>query len=357
MAKTQNTQSATPAPVYAVFGPDDYLRRKAVDRIKTDVLGTDRDRMALAEFEGETAQLADVLDECRTASLLAPLRLIIVYNADKFLREPQTNEAEEVVTDRKPKKTRRQTLEEYLDSPCPTGVLLLVCKSWPKGTKLYKLVEKIGRNIPCETPKGAALPGWLANQAPEAHGVRLEPHAARRLADLVGPQLGLLDMELSKLATYVLPRTTIRVEDVDELVGASREEKVFILADLISAADAGGALALWDQVMAMDRKAEFRAVGGLRYAFARLAEAKRLVGQGLSLFDAARAAGIWGDTQQLKRQLDRFSLRQWQDILVKLLSIDVANKTGLGSVRSAVEKLIVELCAVGQSRRAGILSR
>jgi hypothetical protein len=55
--------------------------------------------------------------------------------------------------------------------------------------------------------------------------------------------------------------------------------------------------------------------------------------------------------------LERFSLRQWQDILVKLLSIDVATKTGLGAVRSAVEKLIVELCAVGPSRRAGVAGR
>jgi DNA polymerase III subunit delta len=356
MAKTQNTQSATPAPVYAVFGTDDYLRRKAVDRVKTEVLGTDRDQMALVEFEGETAQLADVLDECRTASLLAPFRLIIVYNADKFLRPSKQDGSEDVVANAKIP-DRRESLEKYLQSPSPSGALLLVAKSWPKTTRLYKLVEKIGRNIPCETPKGAALPGWLASHAQEAHNVRLEPAAARRLSDLVGPQLGLLDMELSKLATYVLPKTTIRVEDVDELVGASREEKVFILADLISAADAGGALALWDQVMAMDRKAEFRAVGGLRYAFARYVEAKRLVGQGLSLFDATRAAGLWGDTQQLKRQLDRFSLRQWQDILVKLLSIDVATKTGLGSVRSAVEKLIVELCAIGQSRHTEILSR
>ncbi|HKQ49261.1 MAG TPA: DNA polymerase III subunit delta [Phycisphaerae bacterium] len=334
MAKTQKTSNASPAPVYAVFGADAYLRGQAVERIKALVLGADRDRMALAEFEGDNARLADVLDECRTASLLAPLRLVIVNDSDGFVT------------------AHRAALESYIEEPCPTGVLMLVCRSWQKSWRIYKLVEKVGVNIPCETPKAAALPGWLAGQAQEAHGVRLEPQAARRLADLVGPQLGLLDMELAKLATYVLPRTGIRLEDVDALVGASREEKVFILTDAISAGDAGGALALWDQVMAMDRKAEFRAVGGLRYAFARLAEAKRLVGQGSSLFDAARAAGIWTDTHQLKRQLDRFSLRQWQQILVKLLSIDVATKTGLGTVRSAVEKLIVELCATGPARVA-----
>ena len=360
MAKTQKTSTASQPPVYAIFGPDDYLRRQAVERVKTEVLGDDRDRMALAEFEGETAQLADVLDECRTASLLAPTRLIIVYSADKFLRVPKTDDGEgDEVNANIPvrQEDRRGLLEKYLQSPSPTGVLVLVAKSWPKTTRLYKIVEKTGRNISCDTPKAQALPGWLVSHAQEAHGVRLEPPAARRLADLVGSQLGLLDMELAKLATYVLPRTNIRVEDVEELVGASREETVFILADAISAGDVGNALTLWDQVMAMDRKAEFRAVGGLRYAFARLVEAKRLIGQGSSLFEVAKELRIWSDSQHLKRQLDRFSLPQWQEILVRLLSIDIATKTGVGSVRSAGEKLIVELCAVGQARRAGIAAR
>jgi DNA polymerase-3 subunit delta len=258
MARTQKTPDGSPLPVYAVFGPDDYLRRQAVERIKNEVLGDARDQMALVEFDGERAQAADVLDECRTASLLAPVRLVIVYSAEKFLRGPQTDDIEEESTKPKEDEDRRELVEKYLQSPCPTGMLLLVAKSWPKGTRLFKLIDKIGRNIPCETPKGQALPGWLTQQAQEAHGVRLEAQAARRLSELVGPQLGLLDMELSKLATYVIPRTAIRQEDVEELVGASREEKVFGLTDAISAGDAGGALALWDQVMAMDRKAEFR---------------------------------------------------------------------------------------------------
>jgi len=339
MATSKNAPNTSPVPVYAVFGSDDYLRQQAVERVKTQVLGEDRDQMALAEFDGGNALLADVLDECRTASLLAPIRLVIVRDADDFVSD------------------HRDALEKYLLSPCPTGVLMLVCKTWQRTTRLYKLVDQIGRNDSCDTPKSQALPGWVASQAQSVHGARLEPQAARRLVELVGPQLGLLDMELAKLATYVLPRKAIGVQDVEEMVGASRAEKVFGLADAVAAGDAAGALTLWDQVISMDRDAEYKAIGGLRYAFQRLVEAKRLVVQGLSASEAAKSAGVWTDANQLKRQLDRFSLRQWQDILVKLLSIDVGAKTGLGSVRSAVEKFIAELCAVPGSRRVGMAGR
>ncbi len=359
MGKSDTPSKSKPPPVYAVFGSDDYLKQQAVERIKTEILGDDRDQMALAEFEGERTPIADILLECRTASLLAPVRLVIVHSADKLLakKDSDSEDGESDLEENQFERTPREILEEYLHSPCPTGVLVLVCKTWAKSTRLYKLVDRIGQHISCETPKAQAVPGWVASQAQNVHGVRLEPQAARRLVELVGPQLGLLDMELAKLATYVLPKKTIEIQDVEELVGASRAEVVFGLADAITARDAGGAMNLWDQVISRDRAAEYKAIGGLRFAFVRLVEAKRLVSQGLSVFEAAKSQKIWGDAHQLERQLDRFSMRQWQDILVKLLSIDVRAKTGLGSVRMLVERFIAEQCAVPGPRRVGIAGR
>lgn len=359
MGKSDTSSRSTRFPVYAVFGSDDYLKQQAVERIKTEVLGAERDRMALIEFDGDRAQIADILDECRTGSLLAPVRLVIVHSAEKlFSAADPVEEKQGAVHHKKDRKASpRESMEKYLSSPCPTGVLVLVCKTWVKTTRLYKLVDKIGHNISCETPKAQAIPGWVASQAQQVYGVRLEPQAARRLVELVGPQLGLLDMELAKLATYVLPKTAIAIQDVDELVGASRVEKVFGLADAIAAGDAAVAMNLWDQVVSRDRDAEYKAIGGLRYAFVRLVEAKRLVSQGLSVFEATKSLGIWGDAHQLKRQLDRFSMRQWQEILVKLLSIDLGAKTGLGSVRSLVERFIAELCAIPGPRRVGLAGR
>lgn len=319
------------APVYVIFGTEDFLRLRALNDLIHRVLGPHRDSMALSELDGETARLADVLDEVRTASLLAPVRLVILREADDFVSD------------------NRDALEKYVQSPCPTGVLVLVCRTWPATTRLYKFVDKFGGNIPCNLPKPKELMPWLnrwlADQARDEYDRTLESAAARRLIDLIGPQLGLLDMELSKLATYVSPRTTIAVADVEELVGASRMEKVFGISDCIARRDAKGALALWEQVIATDRDAPYRAVGGLAYGFRKLAEAKRLMQRGLSPYEAAKSLGIWTDAGRLKGQLDRFSLSQWQDQLVRLLHIDVGSKTGLGDIETAIEKFIVGLCA------------
>lgn len=326
-------------PIYVIFGAEDFLRLRAMNALISRIVGTDRDSMAMAEFDGDSARLADVLDEVRTPSLLAPVRLVIVRDADDFV-SANRDSLERFLAKPPPKKDSKE------EPPPPiTGVLVLVCRSWPKTTRLYKAVDALGGNIPCESPKANEVPGWLIAHARSAYGCTLDGAAARRLVDLVGTSLGLLDMELSKLATYVMPKTMIGMTQVEELVGASREEKVFGITDCIARRDAKGALAMWEQVIATDRDAPYRAIGGLAYGFRKLAEAKRLTQLGLAMPEVAKRAGLWGDLSQIKRQLERFSLPQWQDHLVKLLRLDVASKTGLGQVPTSIERFIVELCS------------
>ncbi|HVP09977.1 MAG TPA: DNA polymerase III subunit delta [Phycisphaerae bacterium] len=316
-----------PLPVYAVYGGDPFLQQQALSEITRVVLGGERDNMAFVEFDGPTAALADVLDECRSMSLLSPVRLVCVRDADEFI----TN--------------FRKELEKYLEVPSPTGVLVLVCTRWDAGWNLYKRVEQVGGNISCRPPKPWNVPEWVVGHAKDVYGCDLPMQAAKRLTDLAGYELGRLDMELAKLSTYIHPRTAIRTGDIEELVGATREEKVFGIIDAIASRQPRQALVLWDQVLGTDPQAEHRSIGGLAYGFRKLGEMKRLLGQGLSAAEAAKQVGDSWHAGELKTQAERFSLPQWQEHLVKLLQIDVAAKTGLGTVRSAVEKLIVELCA------------
>lgn len=347
-----------PLPVYAIFGGEDFLRAQAIREVTREVLGDSpeaRCSMAFVECDGETADIAAVLDECQTPSLLAPLRLVCVRNADSLVsrKPPESGEATDAAGSRGAgRKTRRplsnrELLEKYLQSPSPSGVLVLECQSWPANTKLYKLVDQIGRNIPCDKPRYRTdLYKWVAEQARRAHGCDLEFAVAERLVDLVGDSMGLLDSELGKLATYVAPRHTITIEDVEALVGATREEKIFAITDAIAQCDAPRALALWEQVLSTDRDAPYRAVGGLAYGFRRLAEGRRLLDQGVPPATAVKAVKPWARPQEvpeIKRQLDRFTLREWHDHLAQLLKIDDASKSGLGDVPTAVEKFIISL--------------
>ena len=329
-------------PVYAVFGSDDFLRAAKAETLLTQLLGDDREGGSLTRFEGPSASLADVLDACRTPSLFSARQVVCVFDADDFVKD------------------HRKALEHYLEQiaapadrtdktaaavPSITNAaLLLVCRTWQRSTRLYKLVDQIGVNLGCEPPKRGDLAAWVRDRAQSVYGCRMKGTAADRLVDQVGENLGLLNMELAKLATYAGDRGEIRTEDVGALVGFSRIETVFGIVGAIALRDAEQALTLWEHVLANDRRAPYLAVGGLRYVFRQMAEAKRMISQGASMWDAKSQLRIRENSGTLGAQLNRFSLVQWREHLVTLLKIDLGAKTGLGSVDLAVEKLIVELC-------------
>jgi DNA polymerase-3 subunit delta len=159
------------------------------------------------------------------------------------------------------------------------------------------------------------------------------------LRELSGDNLGVLDSELAKLALYVGGRQTIEPADIEALVGNNREENVFAVLDAMAAGDAGRALQYWEQVLATDRAAPGRAIGGLAWGVRRLLQAKHALAAGASLAQLARQ--FFTDPALLKRRLDRVSVEQLERRLTDLLQADLDAKTGFSRVDSSVEKFIV----------------
>ena len=186
--------------MYAVFGSDDFLRSAGVETVLGRLLGDDREGGALTSFEGPSAELADVLDACRTPSLFAARQVVCVLDADDFVKE------------------HRKSLERYLEDVAaavgesggqasPNAALLLVCRTWQKTTRLYKLVDQVGVNVGCEPPRRRdGFVAWVREHGRNTYGCQVAPAAADRLVELVGENLGLLNMELAKVSTYVADR-------------------------------------------------------------------------------------------------------------------------------------------------------
>lgn len=327
MAANSNTS------VYVVFGADDFLRHGELNTLLRRLLGGEADGLGLTTFDGagRECELSSVLDALRTPSLLAGETVVCVRDADDFVT------------------AHRARLEDYVAAPSPDGTLVLECRSFPATTRLYKAIRAIKGTIGVEKPKGwneirQWMTSWIETQA-TAHGCKLDRGVASRLYDQVGDDHGVLDNEIKKLATYVLPRKSVGMADVDALVGHSREQTVFKVTDAIAERDARKALALWQQVLATDRAAPYKAIGGLAAGLRKLVQAKAHVADGGTAFSAKKSLRIFTDGGSLDKQLGRFTFRQWEDILLRLLRIDYGSKSGLGNVEEAMEKLIVDLCA------------
>jgi len=323
--------SASICPVTVVYGAEPLLKRETVCELVAGALGDSADSLGPSKFEGDRAELAEVLDEVRTLSLLGEMRVVVVEDADGFISRHRT------------------ALERYCAGPSDSGCLILVCKSFPASTRLSKAVKKLGGVIKCEAPRRAALFAWIDERARNVYRKRIDRVAASRLRDYVGDSLGMLDAELSKLSTYVGARLNIATADVDALVGNIREQTVFAITDAMAEGDARTALHHWERVLATDRAVPGRAIGGLAYGIRRLLDAHDAVANGTSVHALARQ--FWTEPAVLERRLSRVSRRRLEDQLCDLLEADVASKTGLSEVSRAVERFIIK--HVSAARRTG----
>ncbi len=306
--------------VCAIVGSERLLALDALQGVK-DAMGEAYDPSSVVEVDGTRAKLADVLDEVRTMSLMGGRRLVIVDAADAFIT------------------ANRAAMERYCQDPAVDGTLVLLCKSMPKNTRLYKVIAASGQVFFCESPKGRGVTTWLVSRAKTHHGKRIGGEAAQSLRDHIGDSPSALDAELAKLAMYVGRRGDIGVEDIEALTGRHREETVFAVSDAMSAGDVRGALTHWDQVMATDRAAPARAVAGLAWGVRRLRDAKVDFDGGTSPMVLARK--LYSDPATVTRTLQRCSLDQLEGLQADLVEAEVAVKTGLSTVSSTVEKMII----------------
>ena len=312
-------------PVYVLHGDDGFLRDACRERIVEGVIRQGADpQMCVTTFDA-SAELADVLDELRTLPFLAPCRVVILRDADEFV------------------KAHRSAVEEYLQHPCPTSVLVLMVSSWPGNWRLAKLVGKIGEKMDCSVPEGENLSPWL-NKAAARRGKRIDPDAADLLAEWVPRSLAALDGEIEKLCLYVGDRDAITMEDVGALVTATAGPAAYGLTNAITAGDARGALKALDGMLTA-RGEEFRTLGMIAWHLRRALQAQQRIQAGATPRQAVGTLRMpYRQQAAFVAFLQRRSPRALRADFRSMIRADLAMKSGTDP-KAALQELVVRLCS------------
>lgn len=335
MARNRRQSAATSpvkwdgsAGVYLFVGQELFLRRTNLHRLIDTTLGDADPALAVAEFDGAIATPAQVLDELRTLPFLAARRIVIVHDADKFITD------------------NRATLERYAETPCATGVLILLADRSQGNTNLQKAVAAAGGVVACDKLNTSELGGWIRDRAKDAYGKTIDYQTASLLADLVGDDLGRLDSELDKLATFLGEgRKTISADDVDELVANQRLHDAFELTGAIAAKDAREALVRWNDMINKDSSAPYTAVGLIAWQVRRFLQARQLRRQGLSRDEVLSRLRVPPFLRNsFAEQVRSFSEPRLRLLLRELVSVDLAAKTGGAPPERSIETFIVHAC-------------
>lgn len=214
-------------PAYLIVGADEYKRSHAVSKMRARLEESGMAAFNLDERDmTKDPAIDDIIASLNTYPMGSEFRLVILDGCDKL------------------PKAVSEPLVEYLASPAPTTVCLLVANSLAKNTRLYKAVAKVGAKavIDCAPKKAWEMPKQVVGMA-RHHGKTMGLPAAEALVSRAGESSRMLDNELVRLAQMV-EGPEITLADVERLVVRTAEVKPWDLLNAVSARDMVRALEL-----------------------------------------------------------------------------------------------------------------
>ncbi len=266
-------------------------------------------------FEGKSTSAGAVLGAARTLPMMAKRRLVVV-------REVEGLGADGL-----------GALASYLDKPAPETCLVMLITKLDGRLKLVAAAKKKGYLHELEIPRNLA--GWVTDEA-------------RRLADVVGSDLGRLSSSVEQLVLYAGDRP-VTADDVDELVAETRERSVFELANAVGKGEHERALRATARLVDQRESSVGVAIMLARHV-RQLALVKELTDARTPKADLPRLAGVPPfAVDGLIAQARRFSrpaLARAFDVLAQAdLDLKGPKKAALGE-RMVLERLVEDLLSL-----------
>jgi DNA polymerase III subunit delta len=297
-------------PLYILIGDDDS-EKSAVATEFAEMVDEGLRAFSVDRLFGGEIRADDLFDAAATLPMMAPRRIVIVFDAERLLipkREGKTADAEQ------------ERLEAFVKNPPAHATIVFVCGPLDQRRRLVKLLLKEAQVVDCGTIADAAdAERWVKARA-ERDKIPLDTAAVRTLVERAGIDIVRLRSGLERVALYALGQSRISADDVRQVVAATAEATNFGIANAIEQNDA--AAALRELTLALD--------GGAQPFF------------------------LMGQLRWVAEKMPRARLK---DAIDAVFRTDEAIKSSGGDPKVLLERLVVELCSTASSRMASRTSR
>lgn len=294
-------------PAYFITGEDAFLRMSAVNMFR-QLAGSMPD-LNLSELSACDSAVA-ITDACNSLPFMNDRRVVLVYPA-----APDVS-----------------LLEKYLADPCKTTVLVFVAEK--PNASFAKLISKT-TVVDCAKLDKPTVLQWISAKSADA-GASITVAAANLLVEYCAQDMSRISAELPKLCAY-RHGGVIEKEDVENLVAATLDFKIFELSEAVAAGRAEKAATVL-QSLSESGAAPVALLGLLYNHFRRL------------LYVAVtppyeRMASDLGvkeyAVQKAKTQAQRFSAVRLKAICDSLHKADYDFKTGKIADKTALELVVL----------------
>lgn len=327
------------APVYALYGPETYLRDIAAKTI-TDLAFAEGDFRDFndAEFSLNTPEnLKSALAAADQLPMMAARRVIRVTDvrvAATAAKDTLKEEFDEV-------------LAGYLANPSPSSVVVFIADELNGTRRMGKMLREKAASVEFAPLDEKDLTHWARQKLKES-GSEMEDRTLRHLIALIGPDARRLTIEIAKLSTAALPGKVIDADLIDELVANVREISNYDLSDNLVAGNKAKALQILEKVL--DDGAEpLMLLGLISYNFRRLLMVKDMMERGAERSEVAKVAKLrYNDQEPFLAAARRVDKHRLMKAITRLAETDLAIKTSVGGpgakgARAQIEVLVCEL--------------
>jgi DNA polymerase-3 subunit delta len=340
MDDPQLTSSAEKPRLIILHGDDTFAMERAIN----DLRGRVSDDPAMADLnttnlDGRQASEEDIRTSTGSLPFLANRRLVVLTHPFAKLASEEGH-------------ARFLKLLEGL--PETTGLVLVVDDRWSYRDRDWETLKREGWLMKWAgqkkqrvqiydylLPTLAEMPAWIRKEAERQKG-KFTQAAAVTLAGHIGNEPAQASLEIAKLLTYVDFARQVEEEDVDELTAAGSQVDVFKMVEAITEGEAANALHMLHTLL--EKREAFELFSLITRQFRQLVAVREILDEGggeaqvgseLHLFSRA--------SQNMIRQARRFSMADLTVIYHRLVEMDMAAKTGGGSLEVALDTFIAEL--------------
>lgn len=206
------------APVYFFCGEEEYFIDKLTDYIEANLLGDMEKAFNQTVAYGKDVNARQIVETCGRLPMMAEKQLVIVKEAQALsLKEDE-----------------EKHYMAYLKNPVKSTVLVFAWKhGLPDGRKAFgKEAKKAAVYFESKPLYENQVAPWVKAWLTERK-YKIEESAAELMVEYAGNELSKVANELEKLALNKAPGSTINEDDIERLVGISKEFNVFELNNAV----------------------------------------------------------------------------------------------------------------------------
>lgn len=330
LKELQNILQAGNVPgLILLYGTEPFFVEQGMLAVRDAVVDPANRDFNLTQYHGKDFSANDVVEQARTLPVFADRRLVMIKNIHEARAE------------------QLEGLLEYVADPVPETVLLMTAEKIDARRKIFQLFKKNGLSIEYKKIYENQLPAYVRDLARASH-LSLTADALKLFCKRVGTNLAAVQGEMEKLAGFLGDRDLADEADVAAIVSDTRIESIFDLTDAMGQGDRSTALTLLARVLD-EGQAPLMLLAMMTRHFRQMWKISELMAQKVPQGELPRRVGVSPFfLKGLMQQAARFDNQDYRHLFHRFLSTDLALKSSGGQPRALLEKLVLDIAALGR---------